>query len=151
MSAIRDSIVKAHGGQMSDDDLRAEMRTVFEKMRGQRAQPVTAPKPLPPRKAGSATRFGIQNNFPEYQKSSYVPLHQVARGRVWILNSSGKLEPVFVITGLSDGRYTEVTTQSLKAGDQLVLGATSSSETPSPASTNPLSGQGQRPMGGGFR
>jgi len=151
MSAIRDSIVKAHGGEMSDDDLRAEMRTVFEKMRGQRAQPVAAPKPLPARKPGSATRFGIQNNFPEYQKSSYVPLHQVSRGRVWILNSSGKLEPVFVVTGLSDGRYTEVTTQSLKGGDQLVLGATSNSDTESPQTANPLSGQGQRQRGGGFR
>lgn len=151
MSAIRDSIVKAHGGEMSDDDLRAEMRTVFEKMRGQRAQPVAAPKPLPARKTGSATRFGIQNNFPEYQKSSYVPLHQVSRGRVWILNSSGKLEPVFVVTGLSDGRNTEVTTQSLKAGDQLVLGATSNSDTESPQTANPLSGQGQRQRGGGFR
>jgi len=67
-----------------------------------------------------------------------------------MLNSSGKLEPVFVVTGLSDGRYTEVTTQSLKAGDQLVLGATSNSDTQSPQTTNPLSGQGQR-GGGGFR
>ena len=149
MTAIRDSIVKAHGGQMSDDELQAEMRTVFEKMRAQRQRPVAVIKPLPARKTGN-TRFGIQNNFPEYQKSSYVPLHQVSRGRVWMLNSSGKLEPVFVVTGLSDGRYTEVTTQSLKAGDQLVLGATSNSDTQSPQTTNPLSGQGQR-GGGGFR
>lgn len=146
--AMRDSIVAAHGGQMSDDAVMAEMRKVFEKMRGQRAPQAPAPRP-PQKKPGQGTRFGIQNNFPEYQKSTYTVEHQAGRGRVWILNSSGKLEPVFVVTGITDGRFTEVQSAGLKAGDQLVLGATSNSEVATGASPNPLTGQGQRPMGGG--
>lgn len=148
MKAMRDSIVTAHGGQMSDEDLMAEMRTVFEKMRRPVQQPVTAVQKRPARPA-SGTRFGIQNNYPEYQKSAYTPSHQSARGRVWILNNSGKLEPVSVVTGLSDGKFTEVTTQSLKAGDQLVLGASSDAGTGQPA--NPLAPTGQRQMGGPMR
>jgi HlyD family secretion protein len=146
--AMRDSIVAAHGGQMSDDAVMGEMRKVLEKMKGQGAPQTPAPRPVQ-RKLGQGTRFGIQNNFPEYQKSTYTVQHQAGRGRVWILNSSGKLEPVFVITGITDGRFTEVQSTNLKAGDQFVLGATSNSDVATGASPNPLTGQGQRPMGGG--
>lgn len=148
MKAMRDSIVTAHGGQMSEEELMTEMRKVFEKMRRPVEQPVAA-APKRPARPASGTRFGIQNNYPEYQKSAYTPSHQSARGRVWILNSSGKLEPISLITGLSDGRFTEVTTQSLKAGDQLVLGA--SSNTDPGTGPNPLAPTGQRQMGGPMR
>jgi HlyD family secretion protein len=147
--AMRDSIVAAHGGQMSDEAVMAEMRKAFEKMRGQQTAPVPASRPVPQR-PGQSSRFGIQNNFPEYQKSTYTPQHQGGRGRVWILNSSGKLEPVQIVTGLTDGRFTEIQSQVLKPGDQLVLGATSTSEAAT-TTTTPLTGQGQRPGGGGFR
>jgi multidrug efflux pump subunit AcrA (membrane-fusion protein) len=62
------------------------------------------------------------------------------------MNSSGKLEPVSVRTGLSDGRFTEVKSQSLKPGDQIVLGATSTAEAAAGPTTNPLAPQ---QMGGG--
>jgi HlyD family secretion protein len=150
MTAMRDSINAAHGGQMNEEDLRAEMRKVFEKMRPAGEQPPAAPQSKPVARSSTKGRYGIQNNFPEYQKSAFVVSHMSGRGRVWILNSSGKLEPVFVVTGLTDGRYTEVTTPSLKPDDQLVLGATSNSETAATTTTSPLSGQSQRsPMGGG--
>lgn len=149
MKGIRDSIVAAHGGQMSEDDLRAEMRKVFEKMRrGRGSKPAAT---ITPARPGSGTRFGIQNNFPEYQKSAYVPVHQNLRGRVWIMGKNGKLEPVIVMTGLSDGRYTEITSGTLKAGDEVILGASSNADEASSQVASPLSGQGQRggPMGGG--
>jgi HlyD family secretion protein len=150
MKALRDSIVAAHGGQMSEEDLRVEMRKVFEKMpRPAEHQAVPAPAPKTFARAAQGSRFGIQNNFPEYQKSAYVPQHQALRGRVWMLNSSGKLEPVVVTTGLSDGRFTEVTTESLKPGDQLVLGASSNSDVATGPTANPLAPSGGRPMGGG--
>jgi HlyD family secretion protein len=152
MKALRDSIVAAHGGQMSEEDLRVEMRKVFEKMpRPAEHQAVPAPAPKTFARAAQGSRFGIQNNFPEYQKSAYVPQHQALRGRVWLLNSSGKLEPVVVTTGLSDGRFTEVTTESLKPGDQLVLGASSNSDVATGPTANPLAPSGGRPMGGGGR
>jgi multidrug efflux pump subunit AcrA (membrane-fusion protein) len=98
-------------------------------------------------------QFGIDVRFPEYEKSAYVPLHQAGRARVWVLNGSGKLEPVVVRTGVTDGKYTEITSQTLKAGDQIVMGVTSNGDVATTAS--PLTGgggAGQRPGGpGGFR
>jgi hypothetical protein len=66
------------------------------------------------------------------------------------MGKGGKLEPVSLTTGLTDGRYTEIASGSLKAGDQIVLGASSNSGQSTQVS-NPLSGQGQRggAMGGG--
>jgi HlyD family secretion protein len=154
MKAIRDSITAAHGGEISEEELRGEMRKVFEKTRQGGGQPRTAEAPQPFKRTATGGRYGIQNNFPEYQKSAFVVSHQTGRGRVWVLNATGKLEPVFVTTGLTDGRYTEVKADSLKPGDQLVLGATSNSDAPTAQTTNPLApsgGQGQRPMGGGPR
>jgi alpha-tubulin suppressor-like RCC1 family protein len=47
---------------------------------------------------------------------------------VWIENNSGKLEPVMVRTGITDGKFTEITSRSLKEGDQVVLGVTTNGE-----------------------
>jgi HlyD family secretion protein len=151
---IRDSILAAHGGQMSPEDLRAEMGKVFEKMRAARE---TARKPVRTQTvakhqapaSGGGTKFGITQLYAQYEKSPFVPNHMAGRARIWILNAQKKLEPVFVQTGVTDGRFTEITTDKLKPGDQIVLGATSASEV---ASTSPLSGpQGQRGGPGGFR
>ena len=152
---IRDSIMAAHGGQMNPEDLRAEMGKVFEKLRAAREpapQPVRQ-QPLAKHLApasGGGTKFGITQLYAQYQKSPYVPNHQSGRARIWILNAQKKLQPVFVRTGVTDGRFTEIWTDSLKPGDQIVLGATSTSEV---ASASPLSGgTQQRPGGpGGFR
>ncbi len=150
MKGIRDSITAAHGGQMSDEALRAEMRKVFEKMRGAGGKPAAPAATIASKRSGSGTRFGIQNNFPEYQKSAYVPVHLNLRGRVWIMGPKGKLEPVIVTTGITDGRYTEISAVALKPGDEVILGASSNSDQASTQVSNPLSGQGQRgPMGGG--
>ncbi len=147
---IRDSIIAAHGGQMNPEDVRAEMGKMFEKMRAGwesgrqtvRQQPVA--KHLAPA-SGGGTKFGITQLYAQYEKSPFVPNHQSGRARIWILNSQKKLAPVFVRTGVTDGRFTEITTDSLKPGDQIVLGATSTSEV---ASASPLSGGGQQRPGG---
>lgn len=146
MKGIRDSILAARGGKMDEDELRAEMRRVFERMRP--ARPTSVVKP--PARAGQQTKFGIQSVFPELQKSVSTTSRQRARGRVWILTAEKKLVPVPVTTGLSDGKYTEIMNSSLKAGDEVVLGATSSAVAKSGASAaNPLAPTPQRPMGGG--
>ena len=105
--AIRDSIQRAHGGKLSSDDLRSEMRKMFAGRTSQKTAPATLSKPKP-KMGGGAEDFGIISNYPEYQKSAYIPSHQSGRGRVWILKSNGLLESVFVRTGLNDGRYTEI-------------------------------------------
>ena len=147
--AIRDSIQAAHGGKLSQEDLRTEMRKLFADRMPQRNE---APVPIVrPKQAASsdAAKFGIVSNFPEYQKSVYNPSHQSGRGRVWILKANGLLEQIPVRTGLNDGRYTEIASMRLNPGDQLVLGASSGDASVDQA-RSPLTGQGQgRPMGGG--
>jgi HlyD family secretion protein len=150
--ALRDSIMAAHGGTISDEELRGEMRKIMgDALRGGRPQAAPpAPVAVKPVKR---TQFGIDLQFPEYQKSAYVPTLQTGRGRVWILNAAGKLEPVMVRTGINDGKSTEVTSTSLKAGDQIVLGITYNSDSQADQARSPLTPQsgGQRPGGGGFR
>ena len=90
MGGIRDSIMAAHGGKMEEEELRGEMRKVFDKMRP--ARPTSIVKPAA--RAGQQTKFGIQNVFPELQKSVSTTTRQRARGRVWILTAEKKLEPV---------------------------------------------------------
>jgi HlyD family secretion protein len=151
---MRDSINAAHGGNMSEDDLRAEMRKAFGggmRGRGNQAPPPPSMKEVKP---DGNTSYGITLRFPEYQKSPSTLAQQTGRARLWVLNAQGKLEPVFVRTGLTDGRFTEIHTSELKAGDQIVLGVSSNSDAGDMA-RSPLSGQGNQqrgPMGpGGFR
>ncbi len=150
--ALRDSIQAAHGGNLSDEDMRTEMRKVLgDLFRGGRPQEPQKPSAVTVKP--THTQFGIDLRFPEYQKSAYVPAHLTGRGRVWILNANGKLEPVFVRTGITDGKTTEVVSPTLKAGDQLVLGATNNGEAQADQARSPFTPQGgqQRPGGGGFR
>ena len=150
--AIRDSIQKAHGGSMNPEDLRDAMHALFAGRMGRSKTPPPVSRPKA-RLSGGAEEFGINSDYPEYQKSSYVPSHQSGRGRVWILKSNGLLESVFVRTGLNDGRFTEINSSRLKSGDQIVLGATSNAGNSSQQVQNPFSGQSQGPRGpgGGFR
>lgn len=150
--ALRDSITAAHGGTLSDEELRDEMRKIMgDSFRGGRPQ-AAPPAPVlvkPP----THTQFGIDLRFPEYQKSPSVAAQPTGRGRVWILNAAGKLEPVMVRTGITDGKSTEVTSPVLKAGDQIVLGVISNTEGAADQARSPFTpqGGGQRPGGGGFR
>lgn len=151
--AIRDSIQSAHGGKLSQEDLRSEMQKMFAGSTSQRNTATIISKPKS-KVTGDAAKFGVISNYPEYQKSAYIPSHQSGRGRVWVLKSNGLLESVFVRTGLNDGRYTEINSLRLKPGDQIVLGATSDNNTTSQQVQSPLTSQsqGQRgPGGGGFR
>jgi HlyD family secretion protein len=146
--ALRDSIQKAHGGEMSREEIRAEMQKIFAKETAQQLKTKKIP-PLAVHKRTTST-FGITQTFPEYEKSTYQPDHQSGSGKVWIQNSSGKLEPVYVRTGLSDGKYTEISSQTLKVGDQIVLSATTQDDN-TQQTRSPLTGsqQGIRTGSGG--
>ncbi len=148
--AIRDSILAAHGGQMNQDDLRTEVRAAIQAMSG--GQPTASEeRVVPPPKAQGSTKYGVTQRFPEYQKSGSDAVQRSGMGRIWILTDKAKLMPVFVRTGLNDGRFTVITSSSLKAGDQVVLGAVSNSDATTGQTTNPLGGQTQRSPMGGFR
>jgi HlyD family secretion protein len=145
--ALSDSITAAHGGKISEEDLRKEMRKVFATFHPPDEQ---APKPAAAQfvKPPKSAKFGIDLRFPEYEKSPYVPQHQSGRARIWIQNSSGKLEPVMVRTGITDGKFTEINSRNLKEGDQIVMGVTTNGEMAQTSSPFTQSGGGQR-MGGG--
>jgi len=46
----------------------------------------------------------------------------VRRGRVWVLDMDGKAMPVDIITGISDGSFTEIVRGDLKAGQKIIAG-----------------------------
>jgi len=46
----------------------------------------------------------------------------VARGRVWVLDKDGTPVPVDLITGISDGSFTEIVRGDLKAGQEVIAG-----------------------------
>jgi len=109
------------------------------------APPDSAGAALPAAIPGEAAPYGVTRTFPEYQKSAYAPAREAGRGRIWILNDGGRLEPVAVRTGLSDGRYTEITGTELQPGLDIVVGISANGQGPE-AVRNPLTGQGQSPM-----
>ena len=137
--AMRDSIIKAHGGKMSREEMMAEFKKAYDKFK-QADQQKKAAK-VQQQEIGGANNYAIINNYPQYEKSSYVPTDQFGRGRVWILNSKGKLEPLFVRTGLNDGKSTEIFSDKLTEGQQIVIGADSNGDQATPQSRNPLAGQ----------
>ena len=94
------------------------------------------------------TAYGLKNLYPLFDRPSYEVKHQGGRGRIWVLNAQNKLEPVFVRTGVTDGRFTEVTGEGLNAGEQVVLSAEGVGFVSGNSSL--LAGGAQR-LGGGFR
>ena len=71
---------------------------------------------------------------------------------LYYVDSTGKLGAMRVRTGLSDGQKTEVQSQRLKEGMQVIVGVTSgesAAATTSSATTNPFSPQNQRRPGAG--
>jgi HlyD family secretion protein len=144
--AVRDSILKAHGGSLRQEEMHAEMQKYLANLQrgSKKSQPIATHK-------RTTTTFGITQTFPEYEKSPYVVDHQGGFGKVWILNADKKFEPVYVRTGLSDGKYTEITTPKLKLDDQIVLSASSSDDATNQQLRSPLSGQQSGQGRGGMR
>ena len=68
---------------------------------------------------------------------------------VYMMDAEGKLKPVEIRTGITDGHYTQVVSGDLKVGDMIVVGlATSKVETNAPPGSAGPMGGGARPGGG---
>jgi multidrug efflux pump subunit AcrA (membrane-fusion protein) len=70
---------------------------------------------------------------------------------VWVLDdTTKKLRPAQIRTGITDGRYTEVVAGDLKEGDNIVVGlVTSKVEGPGPpGSQSPMAPRGPGGRGG---
>ena len=50
----------------------------------------------------------------------------VTRGRVWVLDKNGIPVPVDIITGISDGSFTEIVRGNLEAGQEVITGTNQS-------------------------
>ncbi|RLB32807.1 MAG: HlyD family secretion protein [Deltaproteobacteria bacterium] len=48
---------------------------------------------------------------------------KVVAGRVWILGPDGKPKPVDVITGITDGAFTQIVDGNLRPGQKVIIGA----------------------------
>ena len=48
-------------------------------------------------------------------------------GRIWIKDDEGKASPVQVMTGISDGSFTEILRGDLKPGQKVIIGIDRSS------------------------
>ena len=149
--AVRDSINAAHGGAMDRDALMAEVRKTLGitgsgpgRPGGMRRESSPGAHVVMPQENAS---YGITQVFPEFQKSASSVAREVGTGRVWVMNAQGKLDPVALRTGLTDGRFTEVHTDALKPGDQIVLGV-SSTNPAAEQSASPLTGGNRGPAGG---
>lgn len=140
-----DSAHSSRGGDSAGGRWGGERRRRFA-MDSAAARPESGQPVVQPAVASEGTKFGITHSFPEFVKSTNAPQHRAGRGRVWILNAQGKLQAVPVMTGITDGRYTEVTSMALKPGDQLVLGVINSAGGTT-QTRSPLTG-GQPRMGG---
>jgi len=55
----------------------------------------------------------------------------VTRGRVWVLGKDGRPAPVDIMTGISDGSFTEVVQGDLRAGQQVITGTSRPAGKPS--------------------
>jgi HlyD family secretion protein len=68
---------------------------------------------------------------------------------VYLMDTDGKLKPVEIRTGITDGHYTQVVSGDVKLGDMIVVGlATSKVETNAPPGSAGPMGGGARPGGG---
>jgi hypothetical protein len=136
---MRDSILKANGGKMSKDQMAAELNKGYDKIKKLSGQ--KTPSNIQPH--GIKNNFTIVSRYPQYQKRSDDITDKIIAGRVWILNKDGKLESVFVKTGLSDGKASEIISNNVKDGEQIVISADSNSDPNSTQQKNPLAGQQQ--------
>lgn len=83
-----------------------------------------------PRRAGSGTGAG-------------------GPGTIWTLDANKKLKPIRVRIGLSDGQRTQITSDAVTEGMQVIIGESAAGATPTtPAASNPLTPQRGGPGGG---
>ncbi len=158
IQAFRDSLQKAKGGNLSREEMFAAMQKRFGATFGQGARRgdmaqnrqnnrAQSSRPQSRVVSGDAAKFGIDQKFAFYQKTSFSPADQTGMGRLWIKDANGLLEPIVVRTGITDGRYTEIYTDKLKEGQEIIIGASSNLDnSASSSSASPFNQQNR--MGG---
>jgi HlyD family secretion protein len=102
----RDQIIAMRQQGVAPEEIRAEIQRIRTRNRGPLLQMLT----------------------PE-QRVKYRQLvegraaNQVTRGRVWVLGEKGTPTAVDIMTGISDGSFTEVVQGDLEEGQQVIIGS----------------------------
>ncbi|MBC7348638.1 MAG: efflux RND transporter periplasmic adaptor subunit [Candidatus Aminicenantes bacterium] len=120
--------------ELSAEELQKIMRAAFEEMAARRQQE-GGPAPAGAGQAGQ--RMFDPSQMGQRSSQRRMP------SRVWQLNEKGDLKVVFVRTGVSDNSFTEIKSDNLKEGDEVIVGLLTATNG---RSTN----QQVRPRGGLF-
>jgi len=140
---------------LSEDEIRERLRQRMEQMRNGGGSGTGSAPP-------SFRSFGKQAEAPEGKhvassETGPVVMGTMAAapmkpGSIYVLRD-GEPMRVSLMTGLSDGAYTEVRSDELKAGDPVIVAVeaskTAANLQPPPGMGGPFGGGGARPTGGG--
>jgi HlyD family secretion protein len=101
----RERIMRLRAQGAPSEDIRAE----WERMREESTKAVSAI--LNPEQREKLRKAAI-----------YRAANPLARGHVWVLDKGGTPMPVDLITGISDGSFTEIVRGNLEAGQEIITG-----------------------------
>jgi HlyD family secretion protein len=123
---------------------------ILDKYKESRAQADESRKPSQDereRKGQDSFRMGGANHGAQAEGMRKAGGMGVKTATLWVLGNGKDLKPVDVTIGISDNRYVEILSGSLKEGDEVIVGTVASEmSSTSNAQTNPF---GPRPMMGG--
>ncbi|MGQ9800269.1 MAG: efflux RND transporter periplasmic adaptor subunit [Candidatus Saccharicenans sp.] len=125
---------------LSAEELQKIMRAAFEEMAARRQQE-GGPAPAGAGQAGA--RMFDPSQMGQRSGQSGQGGQRRMPSRVWQLDEKGNLKVVFVRTGVSDNSFTEIKSDNLKEGDEVIVGLVT-------ASSGSRTTQQQGPPGGGF-
>lgn len=101
----RERIISLRGQGAAPDEIRTEVKRMWE----QSSNAIS-----------SILHPGQREKFLRMAASRAA--NPVTRGRVWVLDKDGTPVPVDIITGISDGSFTEIVRGDLKAGQEVIAG-----------------------------
>lgn len=130
LEQVRDRLVK---GLALTEDQQKKLEPILSDSRQQLAVLQGLPEPdrrAKAQKIREAARVRIRDILTDEQKKRYDEMTGAAggdgragiAGRVWVLGPDGKLAPVSLTLGLSDGSATEVLRGGVKEGQEVVVG-----------------------------
>ncbi|MDI6766863.1 MAG: efflux RND transporter periplasmic adaptor subunit [Bacteroidota bacterium] len=82
--------------------------------------------------------FRPDGDFPNKDGSITKKQSKRKTAKVWILKKGKNLKSIEVRTGLNDNRFTEIITEDLKEGDEVIIGTTNGATAMGSAQTNPF-------------
>jgi HlyD family secretion protein len=74
---------------------------------------------------------------PKVQSGTMQEEEERRPGKVWVLSQEGKPVPVSISLGISDGSFSEVASEELKEGVEIIVEATSKQKNQTPATGRP--------------